>query len=152
MRAVKFTCVHEASHAVISAELARCISVDIEHVPNDRLGLVLHRAAENPVHRIAIAVAGGLGEWLARGQRGPKYDDKCREDLKNADAELIRLRGKTPIDREHDRLFQLGEELALQILKQFWGTVLHLAARLESHKKFDGIIANCALIAAKVSD
>jgi hypothetical protein len=150
MRDAQTNAIHESSHALVACELSRCYSADIERV-SGRLGMTRHREGANVVHEVAIALSGGLGEFLACGQRGPKYGVGCGADLGQVDAVLSRAHG-TPVIRQTSKLFILAEELALQILKKHWGLVLHLSQRLETHKKIDGVLAHCALAAARVPD
>ena len=115
--------IHEAAHAVVSAELAECRGADVIRT-DKRLGVCRHTTPENKIHHMAIALAGQFGEYLHGGRRGPMVDRFLRTaDLDSVDRELMSIYGYK-VRRESTPEFRLALKLAVQFLCEHWGAVV----------------------------
>jgi hypothetical protein len=100
---------------------------------------------------VAICLAGPLGAWIARGRRGEKFGLHASWDLVAADEALSKYHGVTVTakNRNSFREFSLGLKLAMQILGDNWGAVMHVVEWLKEHNRASGLLVHKCLLHSK---
>ncbi len=141
------TCIHESSHAILSATFAEVRGVDVI-ATGVRLGVCRHTVPTNPIFHLAIAVSGPIGEWLFNGRRGDVFGTGAGNDLRHVDEILTRIHGRN-VSRETAPEFKLAVKIALQVLSKHWGAVTHLASWLMENKTASGYLSHAVLTASQ---